>query len=325
MHLFFNLLLFLSFLNSPLFSKEITPAFTLISRGLVSDFVLDGSMLYVANDEGSIETFDILTRKKIDEIFIAPNQSLIDGLVPAKILSVDRHNGKTLIVSSGKDGYRNVWLHDGFKLQQIISTKRKIAVKEARFLDDENFIFGTLGYDMVAYTLNDSHSIFTEHIEQSAFSDMVMSEDKTTMVTASESGQVMLLDSKSGKVLKAFKPLNLDNIYKLAYKNGTVITAGQDRRVGVYPKNGKPYFIKSTFLVYSVGLSPSGNLGVYSSNEESDLQLFNVATGKKIHLLKGQKSIPSTIKFFDEDGFFSAGYGNTIYYWYLKDFNRTLE
>ena len=316
-----HLLLLLTLLNSYLFSKEITPAFTLQSRGLVSDFVLDGSKLYVANDEGSVEVFDFLSRKKVDEIFLAPINSLIDGLVPAKILSVDRYNNKTLIVSSAQDGYRDVWLHDGVKLKQLVSAKRKIAVKEARFLDDKNFIFGTLGYDMVSYTMNDSHTVFNEHIEDSSFSDMVMSEDKTTMVTASESGQVMLLDSKNGKLLKAFKPQNLDNIYKLAYKNGTIITAGQDRRVGVYPKDGKPYFLRSSFLVYAVGLSPSGKIGVYSSNEESDLQIFDVDTGKKSHILKGQKSIPSAIKFFDEDGFFSAGYGNTIYYWYLKDYD----
>jgi len=320
MKILLHLLTLLTLLNSHLLSKEITPAFTLQSRGLVSDFVLDGSKLYVANDEGSVEIFDFLNRKKVDEIFLPPINSLIDGLVPAKILSVDRNNNRTLIVSSAQDGYRDVWLHDGVKLKQLISTKRKIAVKEARFLDDKNFIFGTLGYDMLSYTMNDSHMVFNEHIEDSSFSDMVMSEDRTTMVTASESGQVMLLDSKSGKLLKAFKPQNLDNIYKLAYKSGTIITAGQDRRVGVYPKDGKPYYLRSSFLVYAVGLSPSGKIGVYSSNENSDLQLFDVATGEKGHILKGQKSIPSTIKFFDEDGFFSAGYGNMIYYWYLKKY-----
>jgi len=311
-------LLFLLYL--PLFSREITPAFVMQSRGLVSDFVLDGFNLYVANDEGSVEIFDIAQRKKVDEIFILGNKTVMGEWVNPKILSVDRFQGKTLIVSSGKNGYRNVWLHDGVKLKQIISIQRKLAVKEARFLDSENFIFGTLGYDMISYTLNDKYTTSQQHIEESAFSDLVMSEDKKTMVTASESGQVMLLESSSGKILKKFKPQNLDNIYKLAYKNGTIITAGQDRRVGVYPKEGNPYYLRSDFLVYAVGLSPSGKLGVYSSNEASDLQLFDVQTKKKLHLLKGQDSIPSTIKFFNEDGFFSAGYGNTIYYWYLKDY-----
>jgi len=314
--------LFLLFIltYSSLISKELTPAFTMKSRGLVSDFVLDDFKLYVANDEGSVEIFDIQQRKKVDEIFIMANKTVTGDWVNAKILSVDRFEGKTLIVSSGENGYRNVWLHDGMNLKQLISSKKKLAVKEARFLDTKNFVFGTLGYDMISYTLNDNYATSHQHIEESAFSDLVMSEDKKSMVTASESGQVMLLESSSGKILEKFKPQNLDNIYKLAYKNGTIITAGQDRRVGVYPKGGTPYYLKSDFLVYAVGLSPSGKLGVYSRNEASDLQLFDVQTKKKLHLLKGQDSIPSTIKFFDEDGFFSAGYGNTIYYWYLKDY-----
>ena len=111
----------------------------------------------------------------------------------------------------------------------------------------------------------------------------------------------------------------MDNIYKVAYKNGNIITAGQDRRVGVYPKEGKPYYIRSDFLVYAVGLSPNGKIGVYSSSEKSDLQLFNVASGKKTDRLVGHVAIPSTIRFFSHEGFFSAGYENRIFYWHLKE------
>jgi len=317
---FFYRLLIVIVLSSLSFSREIIPAFILYSRGLVSDFVIDDAHLYVANDEGSVEIFDIVTQKKVNEIFIKPNRTLKKESVPAKILTVDRYKGKTLIVSAGENGYRNVWIHDGKVLKQIISIDKKISVKEARFIDEENFVFATLGYDVIGYTLSDNYSTFREHIEESSFSDMVMSEDKQNFVTASESGQVMKIESKSGKVLNKFPILNLDNIYKLAYKNGTVLTAGQDRKVGVYSKYKEPYFIKSDFLVYAVGLSPSGKIGVYSSNEEGDFQVFDVKTGKKTDLLKGQKSIPSTIKFFNEDGFFSAGYGDKIYYWHLKEF-----
>ena len=293
------------------------------SKGLVNDFVLDGALLYVGNSEGSVEVFDIQQRKKVDEIFIEPMKTLNDDWVNVKILSVDRYNGKTLIVSTAKDGYRNIWIDDGKKLKLLIGVDKKSSVKEARFVNDSDFVYGTLGYDIARYTQNDTYNLYKNQIEESTFSDMVLSEDKKSFVTASESGQVTIMDVKTGKILKQPKPLNLDNIYKLDYKNGTIITAGQDRRVGVYPKSGTPYYIKSNFLVYCVGLSPSGNIGVYSANDENHLQLFNVKTGKKTDTLIGQDSVPSTIKFFNEDGFFSAGYGYTIYYWYLKDLNST--
>ena len=299
-------------------AREIKPAFVLKSRGLVNDFVLDNYHLYTANNEGSVEIFDIRTQKKVDEIFLGLQMTALGEEVPVKVLSVDRRNGKTLIVSTDIDGYRNVWIHDGKSLKSIINKSKKLTVKEARFINDEEFAYGTLGYDVTRYSTNDNaYQVYSEHIEQSAFSDMVMSEDKKSMVTASESGKVTLLDVQSGKILNEFDSLNVDNIYKLDYKNGTIITAGQDRRVGVYPKVGKPYYIRSKFLVYSVGLSPSAKIGVYSANEENDLQLFEVANGKKTDILKGHDSVPSTIKFFDEMGFFSAGFGYNIYYWHL--------
>ena len=315
-HFFKISLLFL--LTLPTTSKEIKPAFILKSKGLVNDFVLDGLELYVANNEGSVEIFNIEKEEKVGEIFIDPLLTTKDVWTNVKILSVDRYKGKTLIVSTAKDGYRNVWIDDGKKLTLLINTKKKSTVKEARFVNEKDFVYGTLGYDIARYTLNDSYHAYKNQIEESAFSDMVLSEDKTTMITASESGQVTVIDVKSGKVLKQPKPLNLDNIYKLDYKNGNIITAGQDRRVGVYPKNGEPYYLKSKFLVYCVGLSPSGKIGIYSANENNDLQLFNVSTGKKTDILTGHDSVPSTIKFFNEDGFFSAGYGYRIYYWNLK-------
>ncbi len=310
-------------INSSLAAKEIKPSFILKSRALVNDFVIDALKIYVANDEGSVEIFDLRERKKVGEIFLKPYLSTKQKWVNVKILSVDRLNEKTLILSTTQNGYRELWLHDGLKLTKLIDEKRKLVIKEARFLDEKNFALATLGYEIIRYTLNDDYKVYSRHIEESAFSDMALSEDKKTLATVSESGQMSIVDTKNGKILKQPKPLNLDNVYKVAYKGGNIITAGEDRRVGVYPKNKKPYFIKSDFLVYCVALSPSGELGVYSSNEDSDLVVFEIKSGKKIHTLTGQKAIPSTIKFFDENGLFSAGYSNEIYYWYLKDLNSS--
>jgi len=300
-------------------AKDIKPTFILKSSGFVNDFVLDGTFLYVANDEGSVEVFDLNEKKLINEIFIKPTPDVEGKPVTSKVLSVDRLGGKTLIVSTTTNGYRNVWIHDGNKLKNIKNPKDKLAIKKARFVDDETYIFGTLGYDIVKYDINDNALAYRVHVEQSAFSDMVLNEDKNLSITASESGQVTVSDIKSGKILKRYNTLNVDNIYKVAYKNDIIITAGQDRRVGVYPKNAKPYYIRSNFMVYAVGLSPSGKTGVYSSDMDSNLQLFDVKTGKKTDRLIGHSAIPSTIKFFDEAGVFSAGYENKIYYWYLED------
>lgn len=309
--------LFFSIMIGLLEAREIKPAFVMQTSGLVRDFVIDGDKLYAATEEGRVDIFSLRERKLINQIFIKPTIAE-DGLeVVSKVISVDRYHGQTLMVSTSSDGYRHVWLHDGEKLHAIITPQHKQVIRKARFIDDAHFVFGSVGYELSRYTLNDNYTIYKNHIEESAFSDMALSADKKRMVSASESGQVTLSDVKSGKILKTYA-LNLDNIYKLAYQNGTIITAGQDRRVAVYPQNGRAYTIQSAFLVYAVGLSPSAKIGVYSANENSDLQLFDVATGRKTDILVGHRAIPSTIRFFSEKGLFSAGYENKIFYWHLE-------
>jgi len=313
-----KIVLFLLLIYHDIFAKDIKPAFIMQTSGLVNDFVIDKDKLYVATNAGTVDIFDLRERKLYNQIFIKPMRSGQGTLIPSNVISVDRHEGKTLIVTTAENAFRNVWLHDGENLRAVITTKDKKVIRKARFIDDEHFMFGSAGYEMTKHTLNDNYSIYKNHIEPSAFSDMELSEDKSIMITASESGIVSVTDVKTGKVLKKHETLNVDNIYKVAYKSGNIITAGQDRRVGVYPKEGKPYYIKSDFLVYAVGLSPSGKIGVYSSGEESDLQLFDVKSGKKTDKLVGHVAVPSTIRFFSEEGFFSAGYENRIFYWHLE-------
>ena len=311
-------LFFLSLFLLNLHAKDIKPAFVMQTSGLVNDFVVDRDKVYVATNEGTVDIFDLRERKLVNQIFIKPTLSVQGELITSNVLSVDRHNNKTLIVSTSTSAFRNVWLHDGEKLSHVINTDKKQVIRKARFIDDAHFMFGSAGYEMTKYTLNDDYSIYKTHVEPSAFSDMELSEDKSIMITASESGAVSVSDVKTGKVIKKHDSLNVDNIYKVAYKNGNIITAGQDRRVGVYPKEGKPYYIRSDFLVYAVGLSPSGKMGVYSSGEKSNLQLFDVSSGRKLDRLIGHVAVPSTIRFFSEEGFFSAGYENKLFYWHLK-------
>ncbi len=314
---FLKYLLFSILLALTISAKDIYPTFILSSKGFVNDFVYDNGKLYVATDIGTVEVFDLYQQKLIHEITLPHLTTTKGALVPPKVLSVDRFNNKMLIVSTTIKGFRNVWLHDGQNLTQLVSTKKKLTIKEARFIDDENFMFATLGHEVIRYNNKDSYKAYSTHVEESTFSDMTLSRDKQQVLSASESGRVTVTDTKSGKILKTYESQNVDNIYKIAYENGTIITAGQDRRVGVYPKDGKPYHIKSNFLVYSASLSPSGKTGIYSSTEHNYLQLFDIHSRKLKERLIGHYAPPTTIKFINEKEFFSSGDEKNIFYWNL--------
>lgn len=185
-----------------MFAKDIKPAFIMKTSGLVNDFIIDKDKLYVGTNAGTVDIFSLRERKLLNQIFLKPIKSGQGEMIAANVISVDRHEGKTLIVTTAENAFRNVWLHDGENLRAIIQTKDKKVIRKARFIDSEHLMFGSAGYEMTKYTLNDNYSIYKTHIEPSAFSDMELSEDKSIMITASESGIVTVSDVKTGKVLK---------------------------------------------------------------------------------------------------------------------------
>jgi len=197
-----KIVLFLILIYHDMFAKDIKPAFIMKTSGLVNDFIIDKDKLYVGTNTGTVDIFSLRERKLLNQIFLKPIKSGQGEMIAANVISVDRHEGKTLIVTTAENAFRNVWLHDGENLRAIIQTKDKKVIRKARFIDSEHLMFGSAGYEMTKYTLNDNYSIYKTHIEPSAFSDMELSEDKSIMITASESGIVTVSDVKTGKVLK---------------------------------------------------------------------------------------------------------------------------
>ena len=299
-------------------AREIAPFFQLTASGLVNDFVVDEGILYAATDQGSIDIFDLRSRKIIDRIVLKPTLTAKGESVPTAILSVDRMRGKTLFVSSGTGNYRDIWIYEGFELKRVKGAEEKIFAKKARFAHDGRILLGTMGSDAILYDPDESHRLYKEHISESALGGMVLSEGRQTVVMADESGAVRLVDIDTGRVKKAFPPQNLDNVYSVAYRSGILLTGGEDRRIGVYPATGKPYHLRSDFLVYAVALSPDGEQGIYSSGTEQALQLFSLRTRAKGDRLVGHRGIVHKIVFLSDKMLISVGNEQEIYIWKLE-------
>jgi len=310
--------LILLLLLHTLYAKDITPITSIETSGIVSDFVEDKGYLYVATDAGIVDIVDLSRQEIIKQIKFAPLQTAQGDTVPARVHCIDRFDGKTLMVTSDTNAYRNVWIDDGKTLKKIIDSKQHMMPKSAYFSSRNKIVFGSFGSDVILYDSDENSKRYERHISESTMGGMILSPDKKKMIVADESGEVRLIEVNTSKVLKTFSSEHVDNIYRVAYANNILVTAGQDRRVGVYRENAKAYHIKSDFLVYAVGLSPSGRTGVYSSGFEHDLQLFNTANGNKGDRLIGHYAIPGKILFINETSIISAGDEEKIFFWKLE-------
>jgi WD40 repeat protein len=309
------IILILSF--SLLYPKEIHPTFKLESMGFINDFAVHKSIIYLGNDEGSVDVFDLTTGKLINQIVLDLVTTRLGDLISPNVLSVDYLNGKLLIVSTGAGSYRNVWIYQNLQLKKIIAEDKKLTIKEARFIDDEKLLLGTFSSEVILHDIGESYNVYKRHVTQSTLCDIQLSEDKTKVIMSDESGEIRLLDVKTSETLKVYDSQNVDKVYHVAYAKGVIVTAGQDRRVAVYQEGKKDYHIKSDFLVYCCGISPSGKVGIYSSNEKHHLQLFDTKTEKKLDTLIGHKGMVNQIKFINEKELFSVERSPYIYYWRL--------
>jgi len=299
-------------------AKDIKPFSKYVSAGFVNDFIIANGSLHVGNDAGTIDIFDIQSGEIINQIILPPLLSSTDKLISADILSVDYLNGKILILSVGNNSYRNVWIYENNELKQIINEDKKLTIKKARFINDEQIIFATLDSDIMLHDMSENYNLYNTHVSDSAMGDMTLSADKKIMVLADESGTVSIINVKNSNILNKYDSQNVDNIFRVAYANGTVITAGQDRRVGVYPKSKKPYYIKSNFLVFCVALSLDGKTGIYSKGEESNLQIFDIYTKINKASLTGLSGVVNKILFTKDNEIFSSDRTNTILRWKLN-------
>ncbi|QOP45911.1 WD40 repeat domain-containing protein [Sulfurimonas paralvinellae] len=309
-----SLLLLFTFLQA----KEISPLHKFKAVGYVSDFVVTPTRLYAAGDEGIVTVFDLKTKKITELIEVEPIVTDTGELQAPRILSIDYNNGKLLLVSIGKDFYRDVWIYKDHKLTKIIGQKAKLTIKEARFIDDEKILLATFASEIILHDRSEHYNIYKRHITQSTLGDITLTQDKKHVVMADESGEVRILDVTSSQTLQVLKSENVDNVFHVAHANGITITAGQDRRVAVYNKKRAPYHLKSDFLVYCVGITPSGKTGIYSSGVKNKLQLFSTHTKQKLDILTGHSALVNQIKFINEKELYSSENSPFIYYWKLQ-------
>ncbi len=308
-------LLILLLLFFTLSAKEISPLHTFKAIGYVSDFIVTNNKLFAASDEGIVTIFDLQSKKIVDIIKVEPIVTDSGELQPPRLLSIDYHKGKLLLVSIGKDFYRNVWIYENHRLKKIIGQEAKLTIKEARFIDDEKILLATFASEILLHDKSEHYNIYNRHVTQSTLGDIILTKDKKSVIMSDESGEIRILDVASGQTLQVLASENVDNVFHVAHANGITITAGQDRRVAVYQKDKTPYHLKSDFFVYCVGITPSGKTGIYSSGVKHKLQLFSTQTKQKLDKLSGHTALVNQIKFINEKELYSSENSPFIYYW----------
>jgi len=299
----------------------ITPTQEIQTNGTVKDMVLRDDMLLMGTDNGVLQVYDYKNKVFTKNITLEKVKDFVGDEVPARVFSIDKIEGRYLLLSdSGKGGYANLWMHENNMTTQFISAADKKAAIKARFIDKEHILLGFLSNEAALFDVQSKKELFRVQLSESKFSDFALNEEKSQAVFSCESGVLNVIDTKTGKLLKELKGLNVDNVYKVDYKKGIISGAGQDRRGSLYDvDSGKGEYIEGSFLIYATALSPSTKKVAFTMDEQNNITIFNTNTKSKLAELKGQKSTLNTIIFKDENVLFSSSDDNTVMMWNLTE------
>ena len=310
----FLIIFFLLVLN--IFAKDLTPQFSLIASGAVTDLVLKEDKLFVATSASSVDIFDINSKEKINSIKVPKIKDFMQDIIDSKIYSVDVLENNILILSQGQNGGRNIDIYKDGKIENVIEDKDRLFIARAKFLDENHIIYALLSNQIYLYDIKNKKILNEIQVSQSKFSHFKLNEDKSKIVIADESGILTMIDSKNFEIIKTFRNQNLDNVFQVDIKNNLILTAGQDRRAAIYSMNEKNnYYKEFSFLIYSVGLSPSGNLAGVASDEENNVTIFNTNTKENLYKLTENKSTLSNILFINENEIFVSSDDKKINYY----------
>lgn len=307
----------------PLFmyaTQMLAPIEKIVVDGTAKDIVLDEGHLYIGTDKGKLQVYDFKEQKFIKEISLPKIRDFMGDTVPPRVYSVDFLENRYLLLSdSGKGGYANLWIHENNTTTQLISPEDKRALVKARFVDKNHILLGYLGNEAALFDIESKKERYRVQLSESKFSDFALNEKKTQAAYGCESGVISVIDVAEGTVVRKLKGINLDNTYKVDFKQGIVSAAGQDRRGAFYDvSTGKGDYIEGSFLIYATGLSPSAKKVAFAMDEQNNISVFNRVSKTKIAVLEGQKSTLNAIVFKDEEILFSASDDNTVLMWKLN-------
>lgn len=282
--------------------------------------------LYVATDFGEVIAINPDDRSQTLLVKLPLVTTFLDNLYAPKIFYVDTLDHQRFLITSESDkGGKNLFLYHQ-QLEQIFSQNDSLHIKKAAFISQDKIFLALASNEIILYDLNHKQFSYRIQLSEAPFSDFWLSEDRQYFLVSCESGILYFGNTLEGKVLVKLEGANKDKVYQSlmslnAKGERIVISAGQDRKVGVYTlKNDLSYTyyaLGADFLVYSVGLNPNGTLGAFNSDENSMISVFDIATKEETAKLIGHQNVLNAIIFLGDKKIVSAEDGKNILFWEL--------
>ena len=312
---FFFLAAFVTVSAAPVVVK---PQAYIETEGNVIEIVVKGSTLYAATDAGKMEVYDWKSRKMLYKVEFGKIHDFMGDEINPKVFGVDVDSSgrRVLILVQDENGERTLYIRQNGKMERLLDKKAHISMMEVRFVDDDHLLIATMSDELILFEISTKKELYRNKLSLSVFSDFQLNEDHTRVASSCESGIVYIVDVKSGKLIKRLEGGNKDEVFKVDYKNRTVLACGKDKKAVLYSvPSGSMTVYETDFLVYAGALNKDASLSAFSLNEQNDIGVFDNSTKEMKYKLVGQGSTLNTVIFINDNELISSSDNNKILIW----------
>ncbi|MBV5278419.1 MAG: hypothetical protein J0647_05215 [Campylobacteraceae bacterium] len=313
------LIIFLTFLLS-INAADIAPRKIIEASGNVQNIALYGDKIIAGTASGALEVYKLEDGSLVSKIEFEKIKDFTGDLITPKVFSVDMlENSNTyLAVLQTTSGARELYIIENGKKIELIGVSKNMMINKAKFVDKSRILIALMSNELILFDIASKKELYRVQASPSHFSDFAMNENKTMVASSCESGEITLSEISTGKTLKVLSKGNVDNVYKVDFRKGKILCAGQDRRGIVYDAESSTFDrYDGSFLIYAGALSPSAKLGAFAFNEKNDIVIFDLIQKAMQHTLVGQRSTLNTIIFANEKELVSGSDDKFIIIWRL--------
>ena len=309
----FRVIALMALLAAILFGVELRPVKDYSVHGNINDVIYDNGKLYVGTSEGHVDIVDYESGKILQEITLSKIKDFMGDTIDSEVFSVDVNKAGILILSQDFDGYSRLDLFKNGKLEHLISKKDKLYIVKAKFVTADKVLLGQLSNVYTLYDIKSKKHIWDAQVTTSKFSDFAFDEAKERVATADESGVMNIVSLKDGKRLRHYEGVNRDEVFKIDWRGHLIITAGKDKRVGLYRDDSYSTSYKDYgFFIYCVALSKDAKLGAASINDKNDVAVFDTSSKEEKYKLVGNRSKITSIIFLSDKDVLVASNNNIV-------------
>jgi len=306
--------------SSLLFGAELSPRLSIKASGNVQNIVIHKDHIVAGTNAGTIDVYQLSDGAMVQKIVLESIKDFTGDTIAPKVFSVDALEGSEtyLAVVQASSGARRLVVVEKGVVREVIPASDNAFITKAKFIDANHALLALMSNELILLELKTGKKQYQAQINPSHFSDFALNESKSVVASSCESGEITLSEVATGKTQMILSGGNVDNVYKVDFKNQKVLAAGQDRRGIVYDTKNKRFErFDGEFLLYAGALSPTANKAAFAFNEQNDIVIFDLVSKAKQYILKGQKSTLNTIVFVGENELVSGSDDQFILLWRL--------